>query len=162
MNKAKEIIDKFGLKPHVEGGYYKETFKSDVNVQLPNNTIRRINSAIYYLLESGDFSCWHRIKYKEIFHYYCGSSITIYQIEDNGKLTSMILGNPLECENALPQYLIPPGIWFAAVVNEPNSFSLLGCTVSPGFDFKDFEIGKRRDLLNQFPQHEEIILQYSR
>src|SRR3990167_247083 len=149
MTTAKSIIDKFNLTPHKEGGFYKKTYQSDATINLNNNTIRHINTAIYYLLESDDFSCWHRLKSDEMWHYYCGSDLTIYQINQHGHLTRNLLGNPLKHKNACPQYTVPSNKWFAATVNESNSFSLLGCTVSPGFDDADFEMGERKELLLQ-------------
>lgn len=161
-NDMQKIIKRLQLMPHVEGGYYSETYKSDVTIEVTNKKKRSVNTAIYYLLSSGDFSCWHRLKSDEIWHYYCGGSLTIYQIDDDSKLSQIILGNPLTHENAYPQHIVPAGTWFAATVNEPNSFVLIGCTVAPGFDFEDFEIGKRNELLNQYPQHKNVIMQFTR
>lgn len=162
MNDINHIIKKLGLKPHIEGGYYKETYKSSINMSLKSGAVRQINTAIYYLLESKDFSCWHRLKSDEIWHFHCGSNLTIYQIDNNGDLTRHLLGDPLKSEEALPQQLIPANTWFAVKINDLDSFSLVGCTVSPGFEFEDFEIGNRDDLLLKFPQHKELILQFSR
>lgn len=158
-NKLKNIIDKLNLKPHVEGGYYNRTYQSSIEIQV-NNKTRQINTAIYYLLEGDDFSCWHRLKSDEIWHYYCGSNLIVHQIDKNGILSSTVLGNLLEHPHTQPQCIIPAGNWFAAKVESPTSFTLLGCTVSPGFEYDDFEMGKKAELLNKYPQHEQIILKF--
>jgi len=155
-NTVKEIIHKLGLESHVEGGYYKRTYQSPLQVNLGGKT-RFINTAIYYLLQSGDFSCWHRIKSDEIWHYYCGSNLILHTIAENGTYTATRLGNMLENSDAVAQLVIPANTWFAADIETQNSFTLVGCTVSPGFDFEDFEIGKLNFLLQQFPQHEKIL-----
>ncbi|MEM1244614.1 MAG: cupin domain-containing protein [Pseudomonadota bacterium] len=162
MNTVKTLINKLELIPHPEGGYYKQTFISDISVQLDDKRTRKINTAIYYLLESDDFSCWHRLKSNEIWHYYSGSSLTIYEINARGELSHILLGNPMQHEGALPQHIIWPNTWFAARVNQLNTFSLVGCTVSPGFDFADFTIGSKEEMLAQFPKHEKTICQLSR
>ncbi|OAI48579.1 hypothetical protein AYO45_04715 [Gammaproteobacteria bacterium SCGC AG-212-F23] len=159
MKKAvKDLIEKLHLEAHIEGGYYKRTYRSSIKVQTDDKT-RLINSAIYYLLESHDFSCWHRLKSDEIWHHYCGNHLIIYQIDAKGNFSSILLGNPLEHPNAVPQHNIPAGVWLAAKVVEPDSFSLVGCTVAPGFEFEDLEIGSQHNLLSQYPQHREIILE---
>lgn len=162
MNPAKIFIDRLKMKPHIEGGYYLETYKSNTAVKVGNST-RFINTAIYYLLESNDFSCWHRLRSDEIWHYYCGSTLTLYQIDQaTGQLSQTLLGNPLEFDNARSQYLVPAETWFAARANAPDSFTLVGCTVAPGFDFADYDIGKRHELLKHYPQHNKIICQFTR
>jgi len=162
MNPAKILIDRLQMQPLIEGGYYRETYKSNTPIKVGDHS-RLINSAIYYLLESNDFSCWHRLKSDEIWHYYCGSALTLYEIDTTTKqLSQTLLGNPLELTHARPQHLVPAETWFAACVNAPDSFTLLGCTVAPGFDFADYEIGKRHELLKHYPQHDKIIRQFTR
>src|SRR5262245_18815391 len=111
MNPAKILIDRLKMQPLIEGGYYHETYKSPVTMKVGDNT-RFINTATYYLLESNDFSCWHRLKSDEIWHYYCGSTLTLYQIDSTtGKLSQTLLGNPLEGEDTRPQCLVTAKTW---------------------------------------------------
>lgn len=151
---AKEIIDKLNLIKHTEGGYYRRIYQSSVQIDSYNN--RPIKTAIYYLLESQDFSCWHRIKSDEIWHYYAGSDLVIHQINGHGILSSTYLGNLLVNEAAQPQCIISAGNWFSAEVLSSKSFTLAGCTVSPGFEDNDLEIGERINLIKQYPQYEDI------
>ncbi len=158
---AKKIIDILELKPHIEGGYYKRTYQSAIDVNFDSKT-RPINTAIYYLLESHDFSCWHRLKSDEIWHYYCGGNLLVHQINENGILSSTILGNLIEHPNVQPQCVIPAYTWFSAEVQSPESFTLMGCTVAPGFEYDDFEMGDRVKLLDKYPQHKELIIKLTK
>jgi predicted cupin superfamily sugar epimerase len=158
---VKKIINNLNLTKHIEGGYFKRTYQSDVQVVLKDGS-RSITTAIYYLLESGDFSCWHRLKSDEIWHYYAGSTVVIHMINEKGVLESHYLGNLLTDFTLKPQCIIPSNTWFAAEVLSAESFVLIGCTVSPGFEFADFEVGQRNDLLKHFPQYEELILKLTR
>ena len=99
-----------------------------------------------------------------MWHYYCGAVLTIYEIDQQGSLTQTLLGNPLENPDTYPQHIIPAKTWFAAKLHQPkaNAFTLAGCTVSPGFLYEDFEIGKREFLLEQFPQHKKVIEELTR
>jgi predicted cupin superfamily sugar epimerase len=158
MDDAKKIIDLLGLKPHREGGYYKQVYKSPLTISI-DHSLRSLSTSIYYLLESHDFSCWHRLKADEIWHFYCGGKAVIYQINPQGELSSIFLGNLLEHPNTYPQCLIPANTWFAAKVLTPDSFIFVGCSVSPGFEYDDFEVGDET-LLKQYPQHQELILPF--
>jgi len=158
----KDIIAQLDLQPLIEGGYYKQTYQSPLEITIAANTTRAINSAIYYLLESHDFSCWHRLKSDEIWHYYCGSELMLYQIHATGTLTQTLLGNPLNHSHAIPQYIVPADTWFAAEVMLPDTFTLTGTTVTPGFVFDDFEMGKYAELVTLFPQHQEILRRLTR
>lgn len=155
MQDAKRIITKLDLKPHREGGYYKRNYKSPLTVTI-DHSIRALSTSIYYLLETDDFSCWHRLKADEIWHFYCGGKAIIYQISPDGKLSFNFLGNILQYEDVSQQCIIPAHTWFAAKVLTPNSFIFVGCTVSPGFEYDDFEAADET-LLQQYPQHCEVI-----
>lgn len=158
---AKKIIEKLDLKPHVEGGYHKRTYQSATPLKC-NNKIRRINTAIYYLLEGNEFSAWHRLKSDEIWHYYCGDDLLVHQINENGVLSSTLLGNMLESLDAQPQCIILANTWFSAELVSPEAFVLIGCTVSPGFDYDDFEMGERNQLINTYPQHKDLIIRLTK
>jgi predicted cupin superfamily sugar epimerase len=154
-------IDKLKLTPHPEGGYYRRSFCTEDILEttaLPArfNASRSLATAIYYLLESHQFSAFHRIKSNEIWNFYSGSSLTIYLINAKGDLSTIRLGNDPEKGEQF-QVIIPPFCWFAATVNELHSYSLVGCFVVPGFDFADFELATVTSLLKQYPQHQKII-----
>jgi predicted cupin superfamily sugar epimerase len=156
-------IQKLNLQKHPEGGYYRETYRSKEILTaecLPKRYERfhTFYTSIYFLLTGKDISAFHRIKSDEIWHFYYGSSITLYRIDPDGMLFKTKIGDDLE-NGELFQTYIKAGHWFAAKVNEPSSFTLLGCTVSPGFDFEDFELGIRKELIKAYPRHREIIEQ---
>ncbi len=162
---AQYWIDHLKLSKHPEGGYFKEVYRSNEFVNKKNlpdryTSFRSFSTSIYFLLKSHEFSAFHRLKSDEIWHFYDGSSITIYAISPKGHLTKTFIGNNPEKGERF-QLLIPKGFWFAAYVNYADSYSLVGCTVSPGFDFDDFEMGKKSDLEKRFPQHKEIISKYT-
>jgi predicted cupin superfamily sugar epimerase len=113
-------------------------------------------TAIYFLLNGTDFSAFHRLKSDELWHFYMGSSMTIWVIKPDGELYKVKLGSDAG-NNEVCQATIPAGCWFGAAVNDTESFSLVGCTVSPGFHFDDFELGKRDHLVKQYPAYEKII-----
>ncbi|WP_139957634.1 cupin domain-containing protein [Flavicella sediminum] len=161
MEKAELLIKHLDLLPHPEGGYYKETYRSTEmipNENLSNNYVgdRNVCTAIYFLLKSEKFSAFHKINQDEIWHFHEGSSLKIHQISPEGNYSFICLGNDL-LKGQTYQHIVLAGYWFAATVNDKNSYSLVGCTVAPGFDFKDFVLPKRKDLLVLFPQHKEII-----
>jgi predicted cupin superfamily sugar epimerase len=156
-------IQKLNLQKHPEGGYYRETYRSNEMISkecLANryDGDRSVYTSIYFLLTGKDISAFHRIKSDEIWHFYFGSSITLYRIDPDGMLFKTKIGDDLE-NGELFQTYIKAGHWFAARVNDPTSFSLVGCTVAPGFDFADFELGNRKDLIKAYPRHREIIEQ---
>lgn len=158
---SKELIKKLGLTPHPEGGYFKEVYRSSEIIRadaLPErySTERAVSTSIYFLLESGDFSAFHRLQSDETWHFHTGSPVFIYMITDNGKLIKVELGNS-GSESPVFQYTIFKNVWFAAEVKEPGSFTLVGCTVAPGFDFTDFEFADRFTLLEEYPLHKDII-----
>lgn len=162
MRDAQYWLEKLKLLPHPEGGFFIETYRSEEvyhEKHLPERFTgeRNISTSIYYLLENDQCSKLHRIKSDEMWHFYDGSGLIIYAIDAKGNLTENKLG--LNCdEGDSPQVLIKAGDWFGAKLNKPGTYCLAGCTVSPGFHFEDFEMGDRKNLLELFPQHEDIIL----
>ncbi len=157
MNKvAKSYIDSLNLLQHPEGGYYKETYRSELVVKNVKNQDRAISTAIYYLLSGEAFSAFHRIKSDEFWHFYDGSCELEILVLDEGGLTVLRLG--LDMENgAKPQQVVPAGKWFAARLSKAGEFVLAGCTVAPGFDFADFELADKETLLKQFPAEAKVI-----
>lgn len=158
---AKYWIKKLNLSKHPEGGYFREVYRSKEFINkksLPERytSFRSFSTSIYFLLESHEFSAFHRIKSDEIWHFYNGSPLSLFIIEKSGVLKKIKLGRTPE-NNEVFHAVIGKGNWFAAKVNEPDSFSLIGCTVAPGFDFEDFELGKKNKLVELYPQHSDII-----
>ena len=156
-----DLIKKLELEPHPEGGYFKETYRSvDVISKdcLPDgfNSSRNYCTGIYYLLKSDDFSAFHKVNQDEMWHFYQGDAIELTMISETGELTTTHIGNDIR-NGQVPQFVVPKHYWFAARVLEPNSFALAGCTVSPGFDFKDFTLATQKELTARFPEHRNII-----
>lgn len=171
----KKWIDLLKLERHIEGGYYGIFYKSSdkiltlddkySNPGLDSNerTERHAGSSIYFLLEKEDFSAWHRLNSDEIWHYYDGGSpIDIYIINEYGCLIKQTLGNPLLSDEASFQVVIKAGDWFTAEVRDKSSFALMGCTVSPGFEYCDFTLADRHILVYQYPEHSDIINKLTR
>ncbi len=162
MNKKAElIITKLDLKPHPEGGYYKEVYRSEEELKeecLPArySGSRSISTSIYFLLDGEQVSMFHRIRSDETWHFYDGSEVKIYILADDGQMSEILLGKNLE-EMEIHQVTIKKNSWFGAEVKDKSSFALLGCTVAPGFEYDDLELGSRKLLLSLYPQHENII-----
>ena len=149
------------MEPHPEGGYFKEVYRSNEKIApeaLPERykSDRNFGTSIYYLLKSGESSKLHRLKSDEIWHFYYGSPIAIHIIHPNSDYQRIVLGSDIDKGEFL-QYTIKAGCWFGAAPLDENSYSLVGCNVFPGFDFDDFEMGKRDELLDKFPEHSDII-----
>jgi predicted cupin superfamily sugar epimerase len=165
-NKILKIIDKLNLLPHPEGGFYKEIYRSDGVIKANSLSSEFLGSrnyatSIYFLLTSEAFSAFHKIKQDEIWHFYDGSPIQLHVISETGEHTQYVIGNDvLKSQN--PQVVVPANHWFAAKVVQPNNYSLVGCGVSPGFDFKDFTLPTRAQLLQKYPQHKKIITALTR
>ena len=157
---AQDWIDKLKLSIHPEGGAYKEIYRSDIiwqpDVNHPIKENRSLSTSIYYLLRSGEFSAFHRIKSDEIWHHYDGDDLIIYELNPKDGLVRHLLGK--SHADALPQVCIRAGVWFASRVAENGKYTLAGCTVSPGFDFQDFELAAKNTLLNDYPIHKNIIV----
>jgi len=161
MNSVEEIIKKLDLKPHPEGGYFKETYRSEEEIDGGSlsaslNGKRAVSTCIYFLLTSNDFSAFHRIQQDEIWHFYSGSPVKLHTISETGVHSGFIIGNDL-MKGEVPQLVVPKRDWFAAEVVNENAYTLVGCTVAPGFDFNDFELPNREKLISLFPEHVEII-----
>ncbi|WP_119078723.1 cupin domain-containing protein [Chitinophaga alhagiae] len=149
------------LTQHVEGGSFRETYRSPLTIEreaLPEGFAgaRNASTGIYFLLEDGDFSAFHRIAADEMWHFYDGQPLHIYEIKPNGSLHVHRLGRDIAQGEQL-QLVIPAGSWFASSVEETGGFALVGCTVAPGFDFADFELAERGALCRLFPQHAGLI-----
>ena len=164
QQKARAYIKKLQLKKHPEGGYYREVYRSGEKIlsdHLPKRykSSRNFSTSIYFLLEGNQFSAFHHLKSDELWHFYDGSDLKVYIINPEGDL---ILGKLGRSDAAEFQIAIEKHCWFAAEVEDKKSFSLFGCTVSPGFEFEDFELGKREFLIKKFPQHNTLIKKLTR
>lgn len=156
---GKEIVRKLGLLAHPEGGFYKETYRSTQSIETDRNVFRNISTAIYFLLENDNKSLFHRIQSDELWFFHQGESLEIVYIKD-GVLNTIILGNSFE-NGEVPQAIIPANTWFASGVKNLKGYSLVSCTVAPGFDFADFELAKREDLIQEFPYLKETIQKFT-
>jgi len=159
------FIKHLQLHPHPEGGYYKESYRSanefPADVLTGFNGNRSYSTAIYYLLQQGDFSAFHKIKSDECWHYYSGDVLLIHVLYNNGNYKCIKLGSALNDDEVL-QFVVPANTWFAAECSEKSSFVLTGCTVSPGFDFADFELADKHTLSAEFTNHIELITRLTR
>ena len=161
---AQYWIHHLGLSPHPEGGYYRVTYKSDLTIvrsALPSSYQgdRSASTAIYFLLDEGNFSAFHRIASDEVWHFYAGSSLVVYVIDPEGNYSELHLGSD---EGEEFQAVVKAGCWFASRVRDAAGFALVGCTVAPGFDFADFELGVRSELIRAFPAHRKLIEELTR
>ncbi len=165
---SEQIIQKLGLVPlPEEGGYYKETFRSSSGFVaasafgIPSDGKRVASTAIYYLVTPDDFSALHRVASDEVFHFYAGDPAEMIQIDEAGNLTKYTLGTDIMA-GQVPQVVVRNGVWQGLKLKKGGKWALMGTTVAPGFEFEDFELGEQKEIINQFPQHESDIKQYTR
>ena len=156
---AEDSINKLEMLPHPEGGYYKETYRSEEQTINKEGNKRNTSTAIYFLLENNNISRFHRIKSDELWFFHQGNAIEIVSIKNN-KLVSITLGNDID-KGEVPQAVIPANVWFASSVKDGSGFGLVSCTVAPGFDFADFEMAKQDELLQEYPMLESVIKKYT-
>ncbi len=151
---------RYALEPHPEGGFYKEIYRSSLDINVPWAEQRAASTGIVYLLENQNKSAFHRIKSDELWHFYDGnSSVLIHCIAPDGSYTKLKLGYDTD---ALPCQIVSAGTWFAAELSEnENAFALSGCTVSPGFCFDDFEMADPIRLMEEFTEHKKIIQRFT-
>lgn len=166
MYTASEFIDHYQLLPHPEGGYYRETYRAAENI--PHKSLparfegqRQFSTAIYFLLQKGNFSAFHRIKSDECWHFYAGGRMLIHMIDKEGSLQTIHLGADILSGERF-QFIVPAGCWFASETGEATLFSFVGCTVAPGFDFADFELANAVELSKSYPQYEQLIRRLTR
>jgi hypothetical protein len=163
---ASEIISRYGLQPHPEGGFYKETYRSPefiLKEHLPRRFggERRFSTAICFLLTADSFSAFHKIKSDELWHYYEGGSLLLHILHINGRYELIRMGKMIT-EGEVFQAMVPAGSWFAAECAQRSEFSFVGCTVSPGFEFADFELAAADELIKKYPAHTGLIRRLTR
>lgn len=156
MKTAEYYIKNLNMEAHIEGGYFKESFTSNDEVKKD----KKLWSSIYFLLKTGEVSNFHRLKSDELWYYHDGEALTIYMITPDGKLVTSLLGNNIE-NGETPQVLVPKGCIFGSAMNN-EGYALVGCMVSPAFDYKEFELFDREYLLSLYPEHKEVILKLTR
>lgn len=144
------IIEKLKLTRHPEGGLYRETYRGEKLITLDNGKERNTGTAIYYLLKDTDKSHFHKVGSDELWLFHQGEPLEIFMITNDGKIETKILGNRLDL-NEEPQVIIPANVWFAAQLKNEKGFALVSCIVAPGFDFNDFELGDKNELIKSFP-----------
>ena len=141
MTIIQELIQTHGLIPHPEGGFFKETYRSE------------FSTGIFYLLPKGQKSSFHRIKSDEMWHFYGGDSLTVVEITPEG----MLKETRLDKNNV--QYVVPAGVWFGAYLENDSDYAFVGCTVAPAFHYEDFELAQKDEFLATYPQHARMIHQ---
>jgi predicted cupin superfamily sugar epimerase len=154
-------IEKLQLQEHIEGGAFKEVYRSEMVI--PQTVLsqdfkgnRNAGTSIYFLLQDGQFSALHRIASDEIWHFYYGDPLIVCEITISGELIEHKLGADFEAGEQF-QCVVKAGSWFGAMPAKESAYSLVGCTVAPGFDFDDFELAQRDSLLLQYPQFSDLI-----
>lgn len=165
-NYIHQLVNKLGLVRHPEGGWFCETYRASEQISpeaLPArfDGSRSFSTAIYFLLAKGEFSALHRIKSDELWHFYSGTPLTIHVITSTGEHQQIRLGSNV-ADGETFQAMVLAGSWFGAEVSGEGEYALVGCTVAPGFDFADFEMGKRAELMTAYPEHEKLILNLTR
>lgn len=161
MTIINDWIQRLNLQPHPEGGFYRETYRAAEIFTAPSlpgryGSDRSASTAIYFLLHDQNISHFHRLQTDEIWHFYAGDPLLIHVIEETGAYKSLTLSNRIDHPDE-PQVIVPAHSWFAAHVVDFKGFALVGCTLAPGFDFADFELGEREKLIPEFPRHAEIL-----
>ncbi|WP_404450246.1 cupin domain-containing protein [Sutcliffiella horikoshii] len=161
LDKVKDWVEALGLEAHPEGGFYKQTYVSgeritDNELSVSFDGKRKLYSSIYFLLTDKNISHFHRLKSDELWYFHGGNSLTVHVITEAGVYVQQKLGLNLE-EGERPQILVPKNSIFGSSVDSPDSYALVGCMVSPGFEFKDFEMFTQTELIEKHPEHEEII-----
>ncbi|HEX2607477.1 MAG TPA: cupin domain-containing protein [Flavisolibacter sp.] len=152
-----QLIQQLDLLPHPEGGFYKEVYRSPHFMKQEGFAGKRsVSTSIYYLLQAGDFSAFHRIKSDELWHFYSGGPLIVHMLEEGKGYSYHLLGSP-DTPGAVFQAVVPAYVWFASEPLEGTDYTLAGCTVAPGFDFADFELAHAASLLQQFPEQATLI-----
>jgi predicted cupin superfamily sugar epimerase len=164
MTDADRWIDRLKLRPHPEGGYFCETYRSPLQLgaeqQPPRyGGERPVATSILFLLRHGEPSALHRLASDELWHFHAGDPIRVHMLDERGGYESLRLGLVADAE---PQGVVPAGRWFGAEVEESGAYALVGCTVAPGFDFADFELARRVELEARWPQHADLIARLTR
>jgi len=152
QKEVEKIIETLGLQAHPEGGYYAETYRSN---ELIDGKDRNLLTSIYFLLTAGNVSRFHRIKSDELWYFHYGNPVIVHTLDENGH-TEHVLGNDLS-KGQQPYLMVQANTLFGSSLLNDVGFALVSCPVAPGFDFRDFELPSRSELLSQFPAHKDIL-----
>ena len=160
---ADEVKTLLALQAHpVEGGWYVRSYEASETIAAAGfkdgryGGARRTGTAIYYLLEPDTFSEMHRLKSDEVFHFYAGDAVEMLQLLNGGEVKRLVIGSDLAA-GVLPQAVVPRGVWQGSRLVQGGKWALLGCTVSPGFEFEDYTAGNRAELIAGWPEAKETI-----
>ncbi|MDX5477775.1 MAG: cupin domain-containing protein [Cyclobacteriaceae bacterium] len=153
QDRINELVEKLQLKPHPEGGYYAETYRSEWEVTTDHGS-RSLMTCIYFLLTSDNSSKFHQIKSDEMWFFHEGSPLTVHVFSDKGY--EKLLVGPSDQEGHLPYQLVKSGVIFGSTVDQEDSYSLVSCVVAPGFDFEDFRLVSKEELMEHWPEETEI------
>jgi uncharacterized protein len=162
---AARWIARLELVPHPEGGWYRQTYRSPL--LLPSAALpgyggnRAAATTIYFLLSGDEFSALHRLRSDEGWHFYAGSPLVVHVIDPEGAYRQILLGSDPDAGQAF-QAVVPGGCWFGSSLPHAGTYALVGCTVAPGFEFADFEMANRRELVSLYPGHRDIITRLTR
>ncbi len=163
MLTAERLIKLYNMKPMSgEGGYYVETYRSQEKIggsSLPDRygSDRSIGTAIMYLLTPDTRSLIHRLRSDEVYHFYLGDPVKLVLIHPAGTIKVMFLGQDIRAGQFV-QAVVPAGMWQGSILLDGGQFALMGTTVAPGYEFEDTELGKREELIGQYPQHRDLII----
>ena len=163
---AQTYVQTLQMQAHPEGGFYRESYRSTQLLDLVRSedgsmVHRNVSTGIYFLLEQGNFSAFHKIRSDEMWHFYAGQALEVLEINPAGELRCTRLG-PDVLQGEVFQHVVPAHTWFASRVAASGAFALVGCTVAPGFDFADFCLADRATLSAAFPQHRQTIHELTR
>ncbi len=157
---ANDIIEHLGLVPlEIEGGYFRETYRS--NAPYPDEPAKNLSTAIYYMLTPDTFSEMHRLSADEIFHFYLGDTVLMLQLHVDGTSGIVTLGQDI-AQGEHVQVIVPKGTWQGMMLRDGGKFALMGTTMSPGFDYADYEAGRAEDLIEHYPGRRELIQKLTR
>lgn len=157
---AEQIIHSLHLAQHPEGGFYRETYKGETTIILDEGKARSTCTAIYYLLKDDDKSHFHKVSSDEMWLFHQGKALEIFVITDKGEIEVSVLGNNLESGES-PQAVVKANTWFAAQVRNQKGYALVSCIVAPGFEFDDFELAEKDELIKSFPGIKEVVERFS-
>jgi predicted cupin superfamily sugar epimerase len=162
LRDARLLIEQLQLEPHPEGGWFRETYRSPGEIPaaaLPEGYTggRAFSTAVYFLLAGEEFSAFHRIRSDELWHFHAGSDLLVHVLSPGGDCRVVTLGDARGRAGVCFQAAVPAGTWFAAELRDKAGYALVGCTVAPGFDFRDFELADTERLAREFPGHEGLI-----
>lgn len=151
-----QLVKQYNLIEHPEGGWYKEVYRSDSVTKNDNEENRNLLTSIYFLLTDKNCSKFHSIESDELWYYHAGSGFTVHCLSPEGAYYTIKIGPNFE-QGEVYQAVVPKGTIFGSTVEQNNSYSLVGCAVSPGFDFKDFKLYSNEELQNRYPSQHNII-----